>query len=293
MTDEKELDYKTLFGRNYGIFTEEEQEGIRNGKVAMIGCGGIGGAMALALARSGVENFVLVDPDIYEASNMNRQMSCRVDTLGEKKVDATKEDIHNINPNANVETYPDPELDDLDEIIEEDLDVLVGVADDFPYAIIAMRKAKKKGIDCVTAYPTGALVRVTTFLADGPEPEEAFGLPQGLQYETLHDLMFSEKNRKRFSSTLEFYKEEGDWREDWFEEFLELEKPFPQITPFVWTGSSLGSLEVLKLLSGKWEPMACPKHFKIQSSSAEVLEFDPPGIREKLGSILLKLKEKF
>lgn len=290
---EKKFGYREIFERNYGIFLDEEQEKIREGKVAFVGCGGAGNSMALAIARSGVENFILADPDEYEASNMNRQMSARKDTLGKNKATVTKEDISNINSSAEVDTITDPELKDLDEIIAEDPDVLVAVADDFPFAIIAMRKALNNQIPCVTSYPTGALVRVTTLLPSGPEPEECFGLPKGLNYETLEDLMFSTKYRKRFKSTLEFYRDEGDWRDEWFEKFVDGEKPFPQIAPFVWLGSSIGALEILKLLSGKWEPVSAPKHWKIKPNEAKITEFTPPSIKEKLGTILFKIKEKF
>jgi tRNA A37 threonylcarbamoyladenosine dehydratase len=56
-----EFDYKQAFQRNYGIFTNDEQEKIRNAKILLVGCGGVGGVMAILLARCGVENFVLVD----------------------------------------------------------------------------------------------------------------------------------------------------------------------------------------------------------------------------------------
>lgn len=288
-----ECEYEKLFRRNYGIFQEEEQEKIRNGKVALLGCGGAGGAIALALARSGVEDFILVDPDTYEYSNINRQMSCREETIGQNKAEATREDIKNINPSTNFTMFTDPELETIDEIIEEEPDALVGVADDFPFAIIAMRKALDNGIPCVTSYPTGALVRVTAFQPDGPEPEEAFGLPKGLSYDTLESIMFSDKYRKRFKSTLSFYKEEGDWTEEWFEKFVKQERPFPQIAPFVWIGSSIAALEVLKLFSGKWKPVAAPKHWKIKPNEAKITEFDPPSLKEKLGTVIFKIKELF
>ncbi|PTD94842.1 hypothetical protein C9439_00425 [archaeon SCG-AAA382B04] len=292
---ENDFKYEKIFERNYGIFLEEEQEKIKNGKIAIIGCGGAGGAISLALARSGVQNFVLADPDTYETTNINRQMGCQKDTIGKNKAEVTKKAILGINPSANVETFtdPDPELDEIDKILNKNPDALIAVADDFPFAIIAMRKALKKDIPCVTSYPTGALVRVTVFEPGGPQPEEAFGLPKNLQYKTLENLMFSTKYRKRFKSTLEFYKKEGDWTEEWFEEFVEGKKPFPQIAPFVWIGSSIAALEVIKLLSDKWEPISCPRHWKIKPNEAKIDEFDPPSIKEKLGTVLFKLKEKF
>ena len=53
--------YEELFERNYGVFTEEEQARIRDARVVIVGCGGIGGATAITLARSGLGHFVLYE----------------------------------------------------------------------------------------------------------------------------------------------------------------------------------------------------------------------------------------
>ena len=299
MTEQKPCDldfsYDKLFERNYGIFTHEEQENIRNAKVMLIGCGGMGGAMAIILARSGVENFVLIDPDVYEPTNTNRQLCCFEDTCGRPKAIVTKEHLVRINPGIKAETYEkEMSLESLDSLIKDDVDVLVGVADDFPFSILAMRNAKKKGIPCVIGYPTGMLARITTILPDGPEAEEPFGIPKGLNYKTLHNIMFSKKYRQMFRSTLEYYKNEGEWTDEWFENFVTTDKyPFPQIAPMTTAAASLASLEVLKVITGRWEAVAAPKYWHIKPNYASIDEFDPPDIKRRFGSVILKIKERF
>jgi len=63
------MNYDEFFQRNLGIFEPEEQERIKDAKVLIIGCGGIGGVIAIALARSSVGHFVLMEPEVYELSS--------------------------------------------------------------------------------------------------------------------------------------------------------------------------------------------------------------------------------
>jgi hypothetical protein len=59
--------------------------------------------MSIILTRSGVENFVLCDPGRFKPSNMNRQITCFVDTLGKNKAEITAEEMKRINPEVKVE----------------------------------------------------------------------------------------------------------------------------------------------------------------------------------------------
>jgi len=74
--------------------------------VGIAGAGGLGSNIAIALARSGVKHFVLVDFDYIEQNNLNRQYYF-LSQVGQKKVFALKENIHNINPDVNCKIYQD------------------------------------------------------------------------------------------------------------------------------------------------------------------------------------------
>jgi len=67
-------------------------------KVAVIGCGGLGGRTAELLARVGIGHLILTDPDVFSESNLNRQMFCTVETLGNNKVDVLSRELQKINP---------------------------------------------------------------------------------------------------------------------------------------------------------------------------------------------------
>lgn len=77
---------------------------LKNKKVGIAGCGGLGSNCAVSLARVGIGNLVIADFDIIVESNLNRQYFFK-DQLGQKKALALKENIHRINPDVNVEAH--------------------------------------------------------------------------------------------------------------------------------------------------------------------------------------------
>lgn len=76
-------------------------EKVKGGRVAVAGLGGLGSSIALHLARTGVGFLHLIDFDVVEPSNLNRQQY-RVSHLGQKKAEALKSEIANVNPFVNV-----------------------------------------------------------------------------------------------------------------------------------------------------------------------------------------------
>ena len=69
-TDDK---YWEIMTRQIDIVGKSEQEKFKNSKITVIGCGGIGGETIEMLARMGVGELVLVDEDVFDWSNLNRQ----------------------------------------------------------------------------------------------------------------------------------------------------------------------------------------------------------------------------
>ena len=69
------------------LIGNENIDKLRNRKVLVIGVGGVGGYAVEILARSGVGSLVLVDPDIVEETNINRQLVALTSTIGQYKVD--------------------------------------------------------------------------------------------------------------------------------------------------------------------------------------------------------------
>lgn len=86
------------YQRNRNMLSLDDQLKLYNSKVAVIGCGGLGGYIIEELARLGVGTIVAVDPDVFEEHNMNRQLLATPDFLGLKKVAAAARRVGRINP---------------------------------------------------------------------------------------------------------------------------------------------------------------------------------------------------
>ena len=79
------------FEREIGLLGEDGLNRLFASKVAVIGLGGVGGSCAIALARSGVGRLLLLDGDVVEESNLNRQTLFGYSDLGRRKAEAAKE----------------------------------------------------------------------------------------------------------------------------------------------------------------------------------------------------------
>lgn len=261
--------YEQLFERNYGVFEDEEQSRIRNARVTIIGCGGIGGVTALALARSGLGHFILYDFDTYQPSNMNRQITCFTGTLGMNKAEAVRDAVLKINPEADVNFCPfaiTPE--DMDGVILGG-DVFLPAADNWALSMTMLSRAKDLGKPAIMAYPVGALGRVSVFLPGSPYAAECVAIPPHLTYTEMKAFMDDPNNRR----ILQYYQTVGEMRQEWFDEWCEGKKPHPQICPIVWITGTLAALEIIKLVSGRWEPVVAPRYWHITPSGARIARF--------------------
>jgi sulfur-carrier protein adenylyltransferase/sulfurtransferase len=261
--------YEELIERNLGVFTESEQEKIRNARVVIVGCGGIGGVVAIALARSGVENFVLVEFDVFAPSNMNRQITCFSDTLGINKALIAKDTILQINPDAKVTVHENaltPEK--IDDTIRLG-DVIMPAADDWAISITMLGRCKELGKPAIMAYPVGALGRVSTFMPQSPYAAECLAMPYKSTVEDLREFQNDPNNRK----ILYYYQSQGGWRQEWFDDWCEGKRPHAQLCTIVWTTGALAAMEIIKLVSGKWKPVVAPRYWMITPEGAKMRKF--------------------
>jgi molybdopterin/thiamine biosynthesis adenylyltransferase len=110
----------------------EGQQKLKASSVLLIGAGGLGSPAALYLAAAGVGTLGVIDMDVVDESNLQRQILHNMDRIGERKVDSAKKTLTGINPDVNVVTY-DVRLgaDNILEIIDG-YDVIVDGTDNFP-----------------------------------------------------------------------------------------------------------------------------------------------------------------
>jgi molybdopterin/thiamine biosynthesis adenylyltransferase/rhodanese-related sulfurtransferase len=111
---------------------EEGQQKLLESKVLLLGAGGLGSPAALYLAAAGVGTLGIVDMDVVDASNLQRQILHNMDRIGERKVDSAKKTLTSLNPDVNVVTH-DVRFgaDNVMEIIDG-YDVVLDGTDNFP-----------------------------------------------------------------------------------------------------------------------------------------------------------------
>ena len=86
------------YSRNIPALTEEECTLLRTKKIAVIGCGGLGGHVVELLARIGIGSIRAVDGDVFDVSNLNRQLLSEVALLGTSKAMAAVQRLSRVNP---------------------------------------------------------------------------------------------------------------------------------------------------------------------------------------------------
>ncbi len=121
--------YNSLWFRSSMVFTKKERQLLRESRVGVIGVGGTGGIASEQLVRSGVGKITLVDPDIFEMTNINRQHFCTISTIGMKKTEAGKRRLLDVNPFLDIKTYPEGIDKSNARNIIEDLDVIIDASD--------------------------------------------------------------------------------------------------------------------------------------------------------------------
>ena len=167
--------YDEMVTRNAGFLTPAEQRTLRNGQVFVCGVGGMGGAAIQSLVRAGVGHFTLADMDVFETSNLNRQLFATLDTIGLPKIAATCAAIARINPGVGLTTYGPEWVEQLDAILPVH-PVVVNGMDDLAAGIALYRKAREHGATVIDAY-TAPLPSVTVVRPADPRPEERLRYP--------------------------------------------------------------------------------------------------------------------
>jgi rhodanese-related sulfurtransferase len=128
---------------------EEGQQKLLGAKVLLLGAGGLGSPAALYLAAAGVGTIGIVDMDVVDDSNLQRQILHNVDRVGDRKVDSAKKTLTMLNPDVNVITF-DVRLDasNMEDIISQ-FDIVVDGADNFPVRYMLNDASVKLGIPVV------------------------------------------------------------------------------------------------------------------------------------------------
>jgi molybdopterin/thiamine biosynthesis adenylyltransferase len=173
-----EFNYEEAFSRNIGWVTKEEQQILRNTKVAVGGLGGVGGDHSIVLARLGIGNFHISDLDDYDVANFNRQAGANMSTLGKPKAAVMEETIRGINPEANIKNFDSGIDEDNLEDFLDGVDIYVDSLDIFALEIRrkVFRRCYEKGIPTITAAPMGMGTAFLVFMPGKMTFDEYFAI---------------------------------------------------------------------------------------------------------------------
>lgn len=262
------FEYGELFGRNYGILTSEQQERIKKTRIVIFGDSGTGEILATLLARSGFTDFIIAGRDVYEPSDMNRQIGCFIDTLGRRKTDVIRDTLLSINPGIRITIHRVlPAEDEIDQLVAAG-DIIIPAVDDLSYSVLLFRAARKFGIPAILCVPSGTAGWVSVFTAESPTLEDMFGIPK-LDYPGLVSVMRSREYRCAQYN----YVIDGDWRIKWFFDYYTGQRPLALICPVEWMAASLASLEAMKIASDRWEPMIAPRCWILKKGRVSASRF--------------------
>ena len=135
--------------RNRELISVQEQLRLAESRVTVVGAGGLGGQVILLLARVGIGHLIVVDHDLFDETNLNRQALCSRKSLGRPKSKVAVDVVASINPGIKVTPY-ETRLDPLNapEILVSS-DVVVDALDNIPDRFVLERTTKKLGLPLV------------------------------------------------------------------------------------------------------------------------------------------------
>lgn len=131
------------------------QERLAQSSVLVIGLGGLGSPVAMYLAAAGVGRLVLVDHDVVELSNLQRQIVHATADVGRDKVASARDRLHALNPTVHIETVSARLDDDAFAALPGDIDVVVDATDNFATRFAINRHCLRSG----AALVSGAAIR--------------------------------------------------------------------------------------------------------------------------------------
>ena len=152
------------FSRTELLLGKESMEKLKNSKVAVFGIGGVGGYTAEALVRSGVGTLDLIDDDKVCLTNINRQIFATRKTVGKYKVDVAEERLHDINPDAVINTHKTFYMPDTAEQFDFlQYDYIVDAIDTVTGKITLVVNADKAGTPIISSMGAGNKLDASAF----------------------------------------------------------------------------------------------------------------------------------
>ncbi len=197
---------KTIFERTQMLLGASTMNLLKKKKVIIFGVGGVGGYVVEALVRAGIHTIAIVDYDIVDVTNINRQIIALHSTIGRKKVEVMEERIKDINPEACVKAYAERLTNEnLESFHLSEYDYIVDAIDDVPAKLLLIKEANEKNIPIISSMGTGNKFDPSLFRIDDIKRTNTCPLAKVIRKETAK---MGIKNLKVLFSTEVPHREE-------------------------------------------------------------------------------------
>lgn len=241
--------YKELTERNIGILSEQQQEVLSKSCVCILGVGGLGGVASEILVRSGVGHVKLIDKDVFDTHNRNRQAFSSSDSLGKRKIDVAEQQLKNINPELKVEKYSNIDENNAKEIFENCNAAILAI-DGIKGYLLASRESKKQNIPLIESWAL-PYANVRVFTKDTPTLEEAYCLPTaGKDLNQFSEEYIEKMHLKVLASLDQIGDVASFYSKDSLFKTLTGKIPPRSFCPMVWFNAVLMATEAIKVLTG-------------------------------------------
>lgn len=129
---------------------------LKNKTIMVIGLGGVGGHAFESLIRSGIENIIVIDNDIIDITNLNRQILAYQSNIGKPKVEIAKQIAQNINPSCQITSIQNfLDENNIEDIFNQPIDFVIDAIDTIKSKKIIIKKCIEKNIPFISVMGTG------------------------------------------------------------------------------------------------------------------------------------------
>lgn len=170
--------YAERTDRNIGWISRAEQNMLRDQTVAIAGCGGMGGLVAATMIRLGIGTVRIADPEVFDASNLNRQFAANLSTIGESKAIETARLIRGIARDTTVEVFPRGVAQENVKKFVADATVVCDEIEAFATdaRILLHQHGRQEGTTIFNCNTVGFSTFLFRYVKNSMTVEEAFGL---------------------------------------------------------------------------------------------------------------------
>ena len=144
-----------MYDRIINLIGKENFYKIQNTKILLVGVGGVGSFAFECLIRSGFQNITIIDKDIVEESNINRQLIANLSTIGMNKVDVAKNFANNINKSIKITAIKEFLDENNINVLDNDFDFIIDACDTLNTKLELIKFASKHNIKIISSMGVG------------------------------------------------------------------------------------------------------------------------------------------